>query len=101
MGCCGQRRQELRNSLPPKATLTFAGPGAPTRAVQAAGFPRQGVKGPASPAVMLRYSKRSPVVVRGPATGRQYAFSPTHPIQAVDARDASALLRTDSFIAMV
>ena len=35
--------------------------------------------------------------VRGPATGRLYQFSKLQPMQAVDARDAAAILRTRLF----
>jgi hypothetical protein len=41
--------------------------------------------------------ENSLIVVRGPATGRQYQFSGAHPDQSVDARDAEALLRTRFF----
>jgi hypothetical protein len=47
--------------------------------------------------VPLRYVERSPILVRGPATGQQYQFSGTQPIQSVDPRDAEALLRTRFF----
>jgi hypothetical protein len=47
--------------------------------------------------VTLRYSESSPILVRGPATGRRYEFSGTHPVQTVDPRDAAALLRTRFF----
>jgi hypothetical protein len=36
-------------------------------------------------------------MVQGPATGRRYAFSGGSPVQAVDARDAAALLRSGLF----
>ena len=48
-------------------------------------------------AVSLRYLENSPIRVRGPVTGRQYGFSGSRPVQAVDPRDASALLRTPFF----
>ena len=47
--------------------------------------------------VNLRYLERSPIRVRGPATGVAYQFSAAQPVQAVDARDAAALLRTRLF----
>jgi hypothetical protein len=47
-----------------------------------------------SASVALRYTESSPVRVRGPVTGRQYDFSGSHPVQAVDSRDATALVRT-------
>jgi hypothetical protein len=47
--------------------------------------------------VNIHYLKNSPIVVRGPVSGRQYQFSSAHPDQPVDARDANALLRTRFF----
>lgn len=47
--------------------------------------------------VSLRYLESSPVRVRGPVTGIHYKFSGTRPIEAVDARDAPALMRTRFF----
>jgi hypothetical protein len=49
------------------------------------------------PVVMLRYRERSPIAVRGPATGRYYEFSGAAPVKPVDPRDAAALLRTRFF----
>ncbi|HXE26799.1 MAG TPA: hypothetical protein VN637_18105 [Roseiarcus sp.] len=45
----------------------------------------------------LRSVAAGGMVVRGPATGRQYAFSAAAPVQMVEARDAAALLRTSWF----
>jgi hypothetical protein len=47
--------------------------------------------------VPLRYVKQGGIILRGPVTGRQYSFTATHPLQAVDAQDAAALLRTAWF----
>ncbi|HYM68754.1 MAG TPA: hypothetical protein VEZ44_04100 [bacterium] len=46
---------------------------------------------------MLQYQEKSPIVVRGPVTGRSYQFSGARAVQAVDAGDAEALLRTGFF----
>ncbi len=48
-------------------------------------------------AVSLRYLENSPISVWGPVTRRRYDFSASRPVQAVDPRDASALLRTRFF----
>jgi hypothetical protein len=48
-------------------------------------------------AVPLRYLESSPILVRGPVTGRQYQFSATYPQQLVDVRDAEGLVRTRFF----
>lgn len=45
----------------------------------------------------LHYFGYSTMNVRGPATGRLYQFSKLQPMQAVDARDAAAILRTRLF----
>jgi hypothetical protein len=35
--------------------------------------------------------------MKGPASGREYEFSPSHPTQNVDPRDARLLLRSRFF----
>ncbi len=52
---------------------------------------------PPSFSVSLHYLENSPIRVRGPVTGRQYDFSGSHSVQAVDSQDAQALLRTRFF----
>ena len=47
--------------------------------------------------IVLRYLGASPIAVRGPATGRRYAFSQKLAAQAVDPLDASGLLRSNLF----
>jgi hypothetical protein len=47
--------------------------------------------------VVLRHRDASRVLVRGPATGRTYVFSPDQPTRPVDARDVDALMRTGRF----
>lgn len=49
------------------------------------------------PSVGLRYLEKSPIRVRGPATGKEYDFSAANPVRAVDRRDAESLLRTRFF----
>ncbi len=46
---------------------------------------------------MVRYLRTSAIVVQGTATGRRYSFSGGSPAQAVDVRDAAALLRSGLF----
>lgn len=48
-------------------------------------------------AVPIRYLKRSKIRVPGPVTGRMYEFSAAKPLEFVDARDASALVRMRFF----
>lgn len=48
-------------------------------------------------ALKLRYSGLPLVNVRGPVTGTIYKFSPTQPVQPVDARDGQILLASQLF----
>jgi hypothetical protein len=48
--------------------------------------------------VTLRYLGLKRVVVRGPATGRQYDFSSSAPTLPLDSRDVDGLLRTRYFV---
>jgi len=99
MACCGKNRSKIVNASPPRNTqLTQPSLGAgPSRS--AARGASQPLAAPTAPysIVNLRSLEKSPILVRGPATGRKYDFSRTHPVQAVDARDADALLRTRFF----
>jgi hypothetical protein len=90
MSCCGQKRSSFTFRTPVArstlgATLVASRPPAPAPAV-ASGW-----------MVALRSVSAGGMVVRGPATGRQYAFSTAAPVQMVEARDAAALLRTSWF----
>ena len=80
--CCGQKREALRNSAAAGTTSPAAAEG----------------NGAAKAAPMnLYYLRNVPVRLRGSATGRPYDFSSARPVQAVDPRDAVALLRTRFF----
>ena len=96
MGCCGQKRDGLRGVLQPSTSHHPAHghpPGIERRGVRAAATPPLGGR-----VVAVRYVERSRLVVRGPATGRQYEFSAAKPTQIVAAHDADALLRTRYFV---
>lgn len=84
MSCCGQRRSASPAVTP--AALRPAWP-APSMA-----HPH------ATRTVVLRYRERARVLVRGPVTGRAYEFSAERPAQAVEVRDAEAMLRTAHFV---
>jgi hypothetical protein len=89
MGCCGKTRSTFISQRP-VARLAPASPAA-TR-------PQASVAAPAPGGlVALRSVAAGGMVVRGPATGRQYSFSAAAPVQMVEARDAAALLRTSWF----
>lgn len=48
-------------------------------------------------AIQLRYTESSPILVRGPVSGRTYRFSAAQPLQPVDRRDAPSLCETRFF----
>ncbi len=50
-----------------------------------------------APRTAIRFTENSSVKVKGPATGREYQFSPTSPTQNIDPRDARLLLRSRFF----
>ncbi len=102
MGCCGQKRAALKSV--PLAAVTRPSPNLPIATSQSPGVGRvvtahtQFVRPlPTHSSVALRYTETSPILVQGPASGRQYPFSGSNPVQAVDARDVAALLRTGFF----
>jgi hypothetical protein len=83
MGCCGQNRAALSRRLVGDST---------SRSIEIIEPPVE-----AGPPVRLHYEHARPILVRGPATGRVYQFSDSHPDGNVDTRDAVALLRTRLF----
>ena len=92
--CCGQKRATTTQENVNQTTLRSNSIAIPAPAAQ-----RASVAQPPAvwSSVGLRYLEKSPIRVRGPATGRQYEFSAVSPVQAVDARDAESLLRTRFF----
>jgi hypothetical protein len=102
MGCCGQKRAALRRTPPPAVTrrswnLPTARAQPPMARQQVTVHTQSAQPLATRSSVALRYTQASPILVRGPASGRQYQFSGSKPVQAVDARDAAALLRTGFF----
>ena len=96
--CCGQKRSEL--SRAPERTAAPAARQNEHRPTVPSDNPVRAKPAPAQPShgmVTLRYLEKSPVQVRGPVSGRQYVFSASSPIQAVDTRDAAGLLATRFF----
>jgi hypothetical protein len=96
MPCCGQKREALKSDGRPATRaatplINNVVP-SPRESQDASG---RGVDPAASQRV--RYLEKSPVLVRGPATGRPYEFSAARPVQPVDSRDAGPLLRTRFF----
>ena len=106
MGCCGQKRALLTRPPAPTgapAAVVAARPAPAGRAAPAPPGPARPVPARSSAStalqgmVTLRYLERSPILVMGPATGRQYNFSAGDPLQSVDGRDVAALVRTRFF----
>ncbi len=87
----------LRSAPSPTTTTTFTQPAPTSRPLPNRGQRAAGRTQPAYSSVILRYLENSPILVPGPVTGRQYEFSGARPVQAVDGRDAVALLRTRFF----
>jgi hypothetical protein len=104
MSCCGQRRTSL---VIPPATRTDASLRRPATPDALAASPpahpplgRQRRSESAAPPfapVSLRYLNATPIRVTGPVTGVQYYFPDSGALQAVDARDATAFLRSRLF----
>lgn len=90
MGCCGQGRSAPARQMtasPQKAVGIWpqANPAVATAVTSPIGTAR------------LQFVRQENILVGGPITGRQYAFSGATPIQQVDVRDAASLLRTSWF----
>ena len=103
MGCCGQKRSQAQIASPSALRTAGSAPAGYGTVGQVFAWGDAPVRGAQAPAlsartVVLRYHERTRMVVRGPVTGQHYAFSAEQPAQAVDARDAEALLRTRRFV---
>ena len=102
MGCCGQKRAALARA--PLKAVTRLSPNQPSAGLRPPIAPQQvavhtqpAQVSPVYSPVALRYTEASPILVKGPASGREYQFSGLNPVQPVDARDVEALLRTRFF----
>lgn len=93
MGCCGQGRTVARRA--PTARMAIRKPVSVARPPDPAMPPAPAASSGAT--AQLRYVKQGGIVVRGPVTGKQYAFSAATPVQQVAAQDAAGLLRTSWF----
>lgn len=96
--CCGSRRSAWRAAQAPTAPAPPPAQRARSQMAPAvsAGSQSATAQGP-FPEVVVRYGEASPMRVRGPVTGRAYAFSVDQPSQAMDVRDAATLLRNRAF----
>ena len=77
MGCCGQNRTAFAHHAQPLA----ASPNST----------------PANSATSLRFLQKRAILVRGPLTGRRYAFSPDGVTSNIDPADVEALLKSGHF----
>src|SRR5258707_1187159 len=98
MSCCGQKRDAIAAETysTSAGTQHHAQPRvAPFRPGPA---PAAALPGPdRSLTVTLRYRSRSSAIVRGPQTGNRYQFTGGGSMQAVDRRDAEAMVATGQF----
>lgn len=96
MGCCGQKRADLKGASVPTTAPAVT---QPARKEPLAGYDQQTPvrTEPVPYAVMVRYLESSPILVRGPVTGRSYRFSKDQSVQPIDPRDAEVLVRTRFF----
>ena len=94
MGCCGKARANLSYSRGASSPTTAAMSQTSTATVQQ---PVLRQTGGVNHVVMLRYTCKSSIVVRGPATGKQYQFSAAEPVRSVTVSDAVVFLRTGYF----
>ena len=105
--CCGSRRSAWRSAA---ASPGPASNGASFRQAASHGIhvPAAGLRSAAAttsspaqgssfPSVTLTYMESAAIRVRGPVTGRPYAFSGSHSSQDVDVRDAAVFARNSSF----
>jgi hypothetical protein len=98
MSCCGQKRDAVAAEGRPTNFVTHSY--GPSRVVPGG---RGLAAGAASPApdrnftVTIRCRDRSALIVRGSTTGKRYQFSGGGSMQAVDRRDAEALVATGLF----
>ena len=94
MGCCGRARAHLGVA---HAAYRQVGSRAADAAPGGAGLPVRHRPTEQGATVTLRYLGSAAVTVRGPTTGRAYAFSAAAPMRAVDPQDAIVLLSTAYF----
>lgn len=80
--CCGKKRTTIRMATP---------------AARGISSPATTVASTPAPRTAIRFTENSSVKVKGPATGREYVFSPANPVQNVDPRDARFLVRSRFF----
>ena len=85
MSCCGQLRTLMREPARQPVNVEGSTPAPPSS------------PGPSSD-VLLRYIGGAGAVVTGPATRKQYAFSPLRPTNRIDPRDVGPMLRTRLFV---
>ena len=76
MACCGQQRAAIAQNKQSGVQNSHDAAGA---------------------LVSLRFKQSSPVMVRGPVTGKHYQFNGSVNTQRVDARDAAALIKSGYF----
>jgi hypothetical protein len=103
--CCGQKREAARQQTSSKIMPSNSNNHevfrltAPTPPLAAQEQPESTNRPAAGWSLQrLRYLERSPIRVRGSATGKDYEFSVANAVRLVDTRDADALLQTRFFV---
>ena len=97
MACCGRKRQALSKSAELTTSLAAQTLTATNNLDVSRNQPGNAVAGSTQNLVFVRYLQSSPLYVRGAATGRQYLFSLSQPVLAVDARDVEGFLKSRAF----
>ena len=102
MSCCGQKRDAIADGARP-TNLVSSDRRGPAPSSAGSALPRAPGRfdAPALPdrnlGVTLRSRQRAALAVRGSATGKRYLFAGHGSTQAVDHRDAEALVATGWF----
>ena len=103
MACCGQKREAVAAAAGrttrsnPSAGVATRPPASPQAAAKTFTSPGAAAGQNGDTTVTLRYRFRSAVVVEGAATGARYHFAGGGSMQAVERRDAEALIATGLF----
>jgi len=89
MPCCGQKREEW-NAAPSQSTF-FAPPSSTVPATPPPALPA------AIGSSVTLLSRQGVTTITGKVTGKRYRFQGTGAMQAVDRRDADAMIATGAF----
>lgn len=97
MACCGRKRQALGKSAGLTTSLIPQTRIAISNLDVGKEQPDNVTASSTQNSVLIRYLQSSPLYVRGAVTGRQYLFSLSQPVLAVDTRDVENFLKSRAF----